>query len=576
MQMTNFYASLIDELYQLGVRDVVISPGSRSTPLALLFCEHDFNCYLNVDERSAAYFALGISKADKAPSVLVCTSGSAAANYLPAVMEAKHSRIPLIILTADRPHELRHCGAPQTVDQLKLFSDYVRHFEELSPAGDSDFAFRYARSVIDRAYMKAVADGGGAVHLNVPIREPLIPDFEALDFSVCRREFGFSYYKNYDTCTFDDRILRNRNGILLCGCDVDDAHHLVVQKMASQLKMPIIADPLSNMRNFNSSLIIDSYDAFLRSDEVKKTFKPDYIIQLGQIPVSKRLHQFLKMHEDVPYILVDETSEYRNPALSTNVHIKASPKAFCEAIQWENHDESYLLKWQSVQLAMRKQLSTVDSEDSMFEGKLVRCLHKALPNESNLVVSNSMAIRYIDAFFEAKSQAVKLFCNRGVNGIEGTVSTALGVSVTGKPTVLLTGDLSFYHDLNGLLVGKTHGLNLVIILLNNDGGGIFEFLPQSQERHYNEMFVAPHGMDFKGLSTLYNIEHYGVEDFQGFEQALSSAMGKKGIQLIEVKLDAAHSKELYETYTTLQGYSKVPDSLSGVQGLTKVKEVACL
>jgi len=550
--MTNFFASLVDELYELGVREIILSPGSRSTPMALLFCEHNFNIYMNIDERSAAYFGLGIAKAKDRPVVLVCTSGSAAANYLPAIMEAKHSRVPLIILTADRPHELRNCGAPQTVDQLKVFSGSVNYFEELALADDSEKMCQYVRSVMDRAYSNAIADGGGVAHVNVPIREPLIPDFEALDFTLGRREIGF----RHSGCMFEDLALDNdlkdKKGIILCGSDISEDDHQYVFDLAKELKAPILADPLSNLRNYNSAFVMDSYDAFLNEDVIKNDLKPDYIIQLGQIPVSKRIQQFLDLHQSVLYIQVDITFEYRNPVLSTNVFLKSSIEGFLSAIHIKNQDESYLKTWQKYQSEMRINLNRVDLEESLFEGKIVRCIQNALTQPSNLVVANSMSIRYIDHFYQAKEQSAQVFCNRGTNGIEGIVSTALGISTTEKPTVLLTGDLSFYHDLNGLLIGKTHALNLVIVLLNNDGGGIFQLLPQREERHYNTLFATSHGVNFQGLSMMYDIDYFNTKDYGEFEDVFKRAICSSGIQLIEVKLDPEKSKRLYDHYTSYE------------------------
>ena len=550
--MTNFFASLVDELYQLGVREVVLSPGSRSTPMALLFCEHDFNIYMNIDERSAAYFGLGIAKAKDRPVVLVCTSGSAAANYLPAIMEAKHARVPLIILTADRPHELRNCGAPQTVDQLKVFSGYVNYFEELALADDSEKTCHYVRSVMDRAYSNAIADGGGVSHVNVPIREPLIPDFEALDFTLGRRKIGF----RHSGCMFEDLALDNdlkdKKGIILCGSDITEEDHEYVLNLAHKLKAPIIADPLSNLRNCNSAYVMDSYDAFLNEDIIKNDLKPDYIIQLGQIPVSKRIQQFLDLHQSALYIQVDITFEYRNPVLSTNVFIKSSIKGFLNTIHIKNQDDSYLKTWQKYQSEMRFKLNSVERAERLFEGKIVRCIQNALTQPSNLVVANSMSIRYIDHFYQAKEQNIQLFCNRGTNGIEGIVSTALGISTTEKPTVLLTGDLSFYHDLNGLLIGKTHALNLVIVLLNNDGGGIFQLLPQREERHFDTLFATSHGLNFQGLSMMYGIDYFNIKDYGEFEDVFRRSLCSPGIQLIEVKLDPEKSKQLYDRYTSYE------------------------
>lgn len=549
--MTNYIAALVDELYQLGVREVVISPGSRSTPLSLLFCEHDFKIFMNIDERSAGFFALGIAKEWERPVVLVCTSGSAVANYLPAIVEAKYSRVPLIVLTADRPHELRNVGAPQSIDQNKIFNDYIKYYEELALPEEKENMYRYVRVVMQKAYASAMSKEYGVVHINVPIRDPLIPDLDKLDFATERQKDKFEYMKGENCFLFDYSILKNKNGIIICGGDAYSSYHKEVLELGERLKVPILADPISNLRNYSGDIIIDSYDAFLKSDIIKKELKPEFIIHFGQVPVSKRLQQFLSMHQDVLYIQVDETFEYRNPSLSTKKYIVSSPRLFAESICFQNSNSEYLSKWLNYQKQMRKQLSGAKEELNLFEGKVIQKIQDMLPEESRLVVSNSMSIRDMDYFFESRNQNIKVLCNRGANGIDGIVSTALGVSTSNKPTVLLTGDLSFYYDLNGLLVGKTHNLNLTIILLNNDGGGIFRYLPQSKEKHFNYLFLTPHGMNFEGIKTLYGVTYYEAMDYQSFEKAFNESLTLEGIKLIEVKIDSELSKKIHDKYTTL-------------------------
>lgn len=549
--MTNYVAALVDELYQLGVREVVISPGSRSTPLSLLFCEHDFKIFMNIDERSAGFFALGIAKEYERPVVLICTSGSAVANYLPAIVEAKYSRVPLIVLTADRPHELRHVGAPQAIDQNEIFNKYTKYYEELSLPEEKENMYRYVRVVMQKAYASSMSKGYGIAHINVPIREPLIPDLNKLDFTIGREKNKFEYVNGEVHSLFNDSILKNKNGIIICGGDAYSNYHEEVLELGKRLKAPILADPISNLRNYSIDIIIDSYDGFLKNDNIKKELEPEFIIHFGQVPISKRLQQFLSMHKDVLYIQVDETFEYRNPSLSTTKYIVSSPRLFAKSINIQNSNTEYLSKWLKYQKQMRKQISSVKDEMNLFEGKLIQKIQNMLPAKSRLVVSNSMAIRDMDYFFESKNQDIKVLCNRGANGIDGTVSTALGISTSNKPTVILTGDLSFYHDLNGLLVGKTHNLNLVIILLNNDGGGIFRYLPQSKDKKFEYLFLTPHGIDFEGTKTLYDLTYYEATDYNSFEHAFNQALDLEGIKLIEVKTDSELSKVLHDKYTTL-------------------------
>lgn len=548
--MTNYIAALVDELYRLGVRDVVISPGSRSTPLAILFCEHNFNVYVDIDERSASFFALGIAKEKEKPAVLVCTSGSAVAHYFPAIVEAGSSRVPLIVLTADRPHELRQVGAPQAIDQIKIYGGYVRYFEELALPEEREEMYRYVRVVMQKAYASVMGKEHGVAHINVPLRDPLVPDLNELNFAAGRSAEVFAAVRGENNAVpFDAAILQGKKGLILCGGDAYSDYQQAVLDLARRLKAPILADPLSNLRNYADKLVIDSYDAFLRDDRIKEELKPDFVLHFGQIPVSKRVQQFLARYKETLYIQVGEVFAYRNPLLSTRRFVVAAPKTFADSIQIENSDTEYADLWRKYQVRMRHILNSAREEQVLFEGNVIQTLQGLLPEQSRLVIANSMPIRDIDYFFAAADQNVKLLCNRGANGIDGTVSTALGVATAGFPTVLLTGDLAFYHDLNGLLIGKTHGLNLVIVLLNNDGGGIFRYLPQSKAKNFKYLFLTSHGMDFAGLETLYGLHYRRPQTIGEFTRDFQAAVARKGIHLIEVRTDLEESKTLHDKYT---------------------------
>jgi 2-succinyl-5-enolpyruvyl-6-hydroxy-3-cyclohexene-1-carboxylate synthase len=549
--MTNYIAALVDELYQLGVREVIISPGSRSTPLSVLFCEHDFKVFVSIDERSAGFFALGIAKEKERPVVLVCTSGSAVAHYFPAVVEAKHSQVPLILLTADRPPELRQVGAPQTIDQVKIFREYAKYYEELALPEETESMYRYVRAVLQKAYVHSMSGEYGIAHINVPLREPLSPDLGLLDFSLGRSPFPFAWTKGYNLVEVDDAVFQDKKGIIICGGDAYANYHDEVLELAERLKTPVLADPISNFRNYGHPQIIDSYDAFLKEDDIKEELKPEYILHFGQTPVSKQLQQFVARHRDECYIQVGETFQYQNPALALNRFIVARPGAFAKAVKARNTGAEYLSQWQYYQQEMRKRLNLAREEAGLFEGKLIQILQDKLPEESRFVVANSMAIRDIDYFLEARRQTIKVLCNRGANGIDGVVSTAFGISTCGKPTVLLTGDLAFYHDLNGLLIGKTHQLNLIIVVMNNNGGGIFKYLPQSQCKHFEFLFMTPHSMNFSGLKVLYDVTYYEPADYEAFAQDFQEALTLEGVKVLNVKIDAEFSKASHDRYTSL-------------------------
>lgn len=549
--MTNYIAALVDELYELGVREAVISPGSRSTPLSILLCEHDLEVFVSIDERSAGFFALGIAKEKERPVVLVCSSGSAVTHYFPAIVEAKQSKVPLIILTADRPPELRQVGAPQTIDQIKIYHDYVKYFEELALPKETESMYRYVRTVMRKAYVSTMSGEYGVAHINVPLRDPLTPDLSQVDFSLGRLKYPFEWMNNDSQLKMEDVVFQDKKGIIICGGDAYADYHHEVLELAERLKAPVLADPISNFRNYEHEQIMDAYDAFLKNDDLKKELKPEFIIHFGQTPVSKRLQQFLTMHQDVLYFQVGETFQYRAPSLSINRYIIAQPQAFAQSIDVRNANDEYLLKWQYYQKEMRQRLNQANEEAGVFEGKLVQRIQDMLPEESRLVVANSMAIRDVDYFLEARQQTLKILCNRGANGIDGTVSTALGISTSQHPTVLLTGDLAFFHDLNGLLIGKTHHLNLVIVVLNNDGGAIFKYLPQSKSKYFERLFMTPHGMDFSGLKALYDLTYFEPADYEAFEHDFQEALTLDGIKVLNVRIDAELSKSLHDLYTNL-------------------------
>lgn len=549
--MTNYIAALVDELYQLGVREVVVSPGSRSTPLSVLFCEHDFEVYVSIDERSAAFFALGIAKEKERPVVLVCSSGSAVGHYFPAIIEARYSRVPLIVLTADRPPELRQIGAPQTIDQMKIYHEYAKYYEELALPEETESMYRYVRTVMQKAFVSSMSGEYGVSHINVPLREPLSPDLNRVDFTLGRSNYPFQWMQEDHWSTMDGAVFQDKKGIILCGGDAYANYHLEVLELAERLKTPVLADPISNFRNYDHEQIIDSYDAFLSHDEIKRELKPEFIIHFGQTPVSKRLQQFLAMHQDILYFQVGETFQYRSPSLSINRYIISRPQVFAKSISVQNTNEEYLRLWQYYQKEMRQGLRLAREEAGVFEGKLVQKLQDMLPEGSRMFVANSMAIRDVDYFFEARQQGIKILCNRGANGIDGVVSTALGISTSQHPTVLLTGDLAFFHDLNGLLIGKNHPLNLIIVVLNNNGGAIFKYLPQSKGKHFEFLFMTPHGMDFSGLKTLYGVTYFEPVDYEGFERDFKEALTLEGVKVLNVTIDAELSKALHDRYTTL-------------------------
>ena len=573
--MNEYIAALVDEFYQLGVRHAVFSPGSRSTTMAMLFKEHEgFETYMNIDERSASFMALGIAKAHKEPTVLVCTSGSAVAHYLPAILEAQYTGIPLVVLSADRPHTLLHVGAPQTVDQHKIFGTAVNYFEELAVPQESHY-YTYPRQVARKAYMKAMDTKKGPVHINVPLFEPLVPElsrnhFEAgrSSFKVVKPNYSSVFgcdnrnnlthinnaidiaHGNDGTNEINDLLKRYERILILAGPQIDIDEAETIRSFGEALQAPILADPLSNVRGCSTSkVVISTYDALLAGQALWHELKPDCVIQFGQIVVSKRVQQMIASWTDVEYIEVNPTMDSMNPTGKTTMHMQASIDVFTHLYGKNNNSDTYLNIWRRLEQAGKKQLSLAIDEPHCFEGRTIRELQKKIPEDGQIFVANSMTIRDFDYFwFSGESKAV-LYGNRGVNGIDGTISTALGLAVNGRPTYLVTGDLSLFHDLNGLAVAKTHNLNLTIILHNNDGGGIFEYLPQKGTKHFDYLFSTSQGLDYSGAAKLYGCGYTKISSPDELSSVLANVSQEIGVHIIEIPTNREYSRELHKKYT---------------------------
>ena len=573
--MNEYIAALVDEFYQLGVRHAVFSPGSRSTTMAMLFKEHEgFETYMNIDERSASFMALGIAKAHKEPTVLVCTSGSAVAHYLPAILEAQYTGVPLIVLSADRPHTLLHVGAPQTVDQHKIFGTAVNYFEELAVPQESHY-YTYPRQVARKAYMKAMDTKKGPVHINVPLFEPLVPELSRNHFEAGRSSFkvfkpnyssvfGFDdrnnlthinnvidvAHNNDSTKEINDLLERYERILILAGPQIDVDEADMIRSFGEALQAPILADPLSNVRGCGTSkVVISTYDALLARQSLWYELKPDCVIQFGQIVVSKRVQQMVASWDNVEYIEVNATMDSMNPTGKTTMHMQASIDVFTNLYGVKNDSPAYLGKWQHLETAGKQKLGTAIEEPSCFEGRTIRELQQHISDNAQVLIANSMSIRDFDYFwFSGESKSV-LYGNRGVNGIDGTISTALGLAANGRPTYLVTGDLSLFHDLNGLAVAKTHNLNLIIILHNNDGGGIFEYLPQKGTKHFDYLFSTSQGLDYSGAAKLYGCGYTKISSPDELSSVLANVSEEIGVNIIEIPTNREYSRELHKKYT---------------------------
>ncbi|AVQ99703.1 2-succinyl-5-enolpyruvyl-6-hydroxy-3-cyclohexene-1-carboxylic-acid synthase [Oceanobacillus iheyensis] len=549
--LTRYTANFVDELSKNGVTDIVISPGSRSTPLAMTIAEHsDIKEWIVIDERSAAFFAMGIAKKTGRAVALVCTSGTAAANYFPAIVEANYSRVPLIVLTADRPHELRDIGAPQAIEQLKLYGDYVKWFQEMALPEASENMLSYVRNKSARAVFMANEGNPGPVQLNFPFRDPLVPDFSIENLwsnqSSDPRNHTVEGKKQLSTnqiTSIIEKLKGKGRGLIVCGPQTDQELAQAVTQVAEAWGLPILADPLSQLRagEHAKDLIVETYDAIFRDETLRNKLRPDYIIRFGAMPVSKHYLFYVNENKDIPQFVVENYTGFREPTGNNTEFIFSDAVLFCESLlsieYTPEQDKGWLEDWQSMNQVAKKHLLAEDGAE-ITEGEAVRALVDVIPEASSIYVGNSMAVRDLDTFFFTTPKHLFILANRGANGIDGMVSSGLGAAITGDPVTLVVGDLSFYHDLNALLIAKQYKLNITILLINNNGGGIFSFLPQSQEKkHFEVLFGTPVDIEFKHAVQMYGGMYASAGTEEELKAVLYDSYQYKGLSVVEVKTD---------------------------------------
>jgi len=533
-----------DELARSGAQHACTSPGSRSTPIVLALArEPALSATSHVDERSAAFFALGLAKVTGRPAILACTSGTAATNYLPAVVEAHQARVPLIVLTADRPPELRDNGAGQAIDQLKLYGDAVRWFVEVGVETATAANLRWIRTLACRAYQTATGSHPGPVHLNFPLREPLVPDGPLPADPVPGRSGRRPWLT---TTRAPDKAPAPRalppRGVVVAGRDERDSGlAAVVADFAAQLGYPLLADPLSGARRGEAA--IATYDLLLRDPGFTATTRPQFILRVGDLPTSKPLRVWLEGLADVEQVAIDPEGAWQDPGGVLRERILAAPRAVLEA--WSRpgpdptgSDPGWLKRWRDADARVSAVIE-VELSDAISEPLVARRLGDWLPAEANLVVASSMPIRDVELFLGTGAHLPRVLANRGANGIDGTVSTALGVAAADRgPTVLLIGDVALAHDLGGLLAARRLGLALTVVLINNDGGGIFSFLPvATQADAFEEHVGTPHGLDFAHAAALYGCAHVPAADADALHDALDASLRSGGTTIIEVRTE---------------------------------------
>jgi 2-succinyl-5-enolpyruvyl-6-hydroxy-3-cyclohexene-1-carboxylate synthase len=567
--------AFVDELARCGMRDACTSPGSRCTPLVLsLTREERLRCHSHVDERCAGFFALGLAKASALPVAIACTSGTAVAELLPAVVEAHEARVPLIVLSADRPPELREVGAGQTIDQLKIFGGFAKWFFEVGTHEATPERVRWVRTLACRAYWTALEGRPGVVHLNFPLREPLICEQAPPPAGEGRR--GGAPFLRHVTGEADAKadalMLREAIGDARRGVVVAGRHerHTPLGEAAAAastaLGWPLFADPMSGARRGEAA--IAHYDALLREPELARSHRPDVVLRVGDLPVSKPLRTWLGDLGDARQIALDPEGALQDPASTVSDALALEPAATLSALarllkassaaasaggmtrEGVGEDSDWLGSWRTADELAAEAILGVLGASGCCEPSVAAELGVLLPQEATLFVASSMPVRDIETFWPVRPDPPKVLCNRGANGIDGTVSSALGAAAAGRgPVVLLIGDVALAYDIGGLLAAKRLELELTIVLLNNEGGGIFDFLPVAgaaiAKDVYTQHVATPTGLDFALLASLYGLSHELVFDVASLRAALERALAARGSAIVEVKSERGANVKLH-------------------------------
>ncbi|MEO4051826.1 2-succinyl-5-enolpyruvyl-6-hydroxy-3-cyclohexene-1-carboxylic-acid synthase [Solibacillus sp. CAU 1738] len=545
--LSNYVYTIVAALLQNGVEDVVVSPGSRSTPLAYAFAStKEFTMYRQIDERAAAFYALGIAKAKAQPVVLLCTSGTAAANYYPAIVEAKYARVPLIIITADRPHELREVGAPQTINQIRLYGEHVKWSAEFPIPDEAPQTLPFIERHTARAVAIATTAPYGPVHINVPFREPLLIEFSDLPEVSFKGEFIQDNTPSLAARELLQQVINNtKKGFIVIGELPLGTDLSYLWSFVRVCQWPVLVESLSNMRGSVPKdclpYIVSTYDAILKNADFKQAVAADTVIRFGAQPVSKFLTIFITETMPEHYIVLDEDAMFRDSSNMSTHFIQGMPGAWLTELALNTQTEDYTALWQQAEQLAVQQIQAYDQHAS-DEGALVQKMLELVPDGSDVFVSSSMPIRDIDTFLNATEKDIRIFANRGANGIDGVTSTALGFSaVHARLTYLLIGDLAFLHDANAFVASRYQETDLTVIVMNNDGGGIFSYLPQSTvEAHYEDLFGTPTALTFEQLGAMYDVQYDKIIGVEAFIKALQTDK-QKPIRLLEVMTDRAEN-----------------------------------
>ncbi len=558
-----------EELAKTGVETAVIAPGSRSTPLTVAIASHpELQAVSQLDERSAGFFALGYAKRTGRPAPIVCTSGTALSNLHPAVVEADAARIPMLLLTADRPPELADSGANQTIDQEKFYGDFVRQYRKLPEPEAADRKLRSLRTALSRAVWTACGSNAGPVHLDVPFRKPLEPNADAgtLSADVPDGELpeGFETAARPSTAGRDGPFVSMRrgrtrlsrpdlrmvveaietadSGLIVCGpTDRPAPEPAALVSLSRASGFPVLADPLSNHRfgpHVEEITVCGGYDGYIASVETT----PEVVIRFGASPTSKALRSYLRDAGGRQF-LVDPAGGWREATFTATDLLVADETRLASdlATELDRDPGAYRSRLAEVESAYWKHVSGIEP----LEGGILADVSRLAPDPVTVFVSNSMPTRDLDRFGKPRSAALTVLGNRGASGIDGITSSALGAGYgTTDPLVLVVGDLAYYHDMNGLLAIARAEVDATIVCINNDGGGIFRLLPIEEHDSFETWFRAPHGLDFEHSAALYDLEFARTDDRGQFRELYARSIESDNTGVIEVRTDAERSHEV--------------------------------
>lgn len=563
----NFFWSkiLVEQLALFGINNVCISPGSRNTPLNIAFAEDKrFKKYIIVDERSSGFFALGIAKKTGKPVVIITTSGTAVAELYPSIIEAFQSRIPLIICTADRPKYLRNSGANQTINQANIFKNHIRYSSDFElPSLSKSKLVSFTKKILE-AYKISVKLNRGPVHLNFQFKKPLEPEsftdvieYQLDDFISNQKIIvNSSYYKKDIDFAFA-QIAKSKRTIVLLGWDnFSDSFYKNLLKFSELYKLPIFADITNQIRFFKKTndYIISNHSSFLRSKNFCDILKPTLIIKFGNLPTSASVFNYFD-NLSCKRILINEFGDRKDISNKKVKIIKINPNIFLDAAIKSQLNINQNKKWlDSINDAENKcellKLKINNENTTSLEPTIPANILRLIPSNSNLFISNSLAIRDFDQFSSKRNINIKLYSNRGASGIDGIISTALGIASKSKnKTFLVIGDLAFYHNLTALSNIKELNIPLIIFLLNNNGGGIFNLLPISNNTlYFHKYFITPLNLDYSKIVKSFGGNYYSPKNWNTFTKTFNKILLSKDFSVIELKINSEKSLQLRNNY----------------------------